>query len=176
MGSNSPLFTYHENGNIKTEIWKNNLPFGLHRENDLPAWNSYYENGIKNSEEWRKNGSFYKRENNLPNRILYNPKGIKKEEIWYDETGNYHREEEPSYIEYYENGNKRRERWFKNNKHITTSWSPNLHREGNLPAWIDYDENENGNKEREMWYENGERLQKIEYEYANQNNSNCIIM
>lgn len=51
----------------------------------------------------------------------------------------------PAKIEYYDDGTKRWEFWYKNGE-----W----HRDGDLPAKIGY--NEDGTKSYENWYKNGE--------------------
>ncbi len=51
---------YHENGEIRAEVW--GLNGQLHRENDLPAVIEYDENGEIEVERWYLNGEFIKRE------------------------------------------------------------------------------------------------------------------
>ena len=75
---------------------------------------------------------------NIPDKITYWDNGnIKKEEWFKDEKLEKEKQ-------YYENGNIEMEIWYKDGKQ---------HRDGDLPAYIEY--YENGNIEMEIWYKDG---------------------
>ncbi len=138
------------------------------------AWIEYYSSsngGKKEYEEWYTSGSdLNHRGEDKPAYIsYYSESGKIEEEIWYKE-GNYHRDgDKPYAIQYYPSGEKRRETWCLPNKYIIdydyngkknrerwfSSKNYKLHREGDLPAMIEYSYRDDVIK-TESWFKNGE--------------------
>lgn len=77
----------------------------------------------------------------------YSEKGALQIEEWFRYKGHYHRDgDKPALIRYYDNGNKRSERWL---------YRDHLHRCDDEPAVIFY--YANGNVRQEEWFVNGEK-------------------
>lgn len=77
---------------------------------------------------------------------MKNKKRVLVSEIWYTDN-EIHRDGNPAWIEYYENGTRKEERWYKENKrHQDVVCEAGI----DLPAITEY--YENGNKKAEYWY------------------------
>ncbi len=159
--NNTKCMKEYKNCILIDEKWFQNDK--LHRDHDLPAVITCYENGNKKSDAWYNNGKQHRNVNkvnktseikNLPAYIEYYENGVVKQEEWWqnnkknrfnmiDEVKNYDNRY-PCLISYFQNGNKKEEKWFQNDK---------LHRDDDLQADIIY--YENGNKKMEMWFQNG---------------------
>ncbi len=98
--------------------------------------------------EW----NIFKKEGKIITKTYRLPNGMK------------HREDGPAFIQYYKNGNKKEEQWWKDNKR---------HREDGSARIIYY---ENGNKWREEWYKDDKRHREDEpasIEYY-ENGNKCV--
>ena len=103
---------------------------------------TYYRNGNKKREVWKKYDGRLFREDG-PANIDYWDNGNEKKVVWVNSDGNVERDDGPAIIDYFVDGKIEKEEWYKNGK---------LNREDG-PAEIKYYENEN--KKMEVWYENG---------------------
>lgn len=103
----------YPNGNNQYEMWLNSSGF-LHKE-DVPAEITWYENGIKESENWYFNGAYHRDrsgENSGPATAEWYENGNKKWEGWYKHDESY-RKDGPASSGWHENGNKSYESWYK---------------------------------------------------------------
>lgn len=132
---------YYENGKEKKIEWMFDNMF--HRENG-PSSIWYFDNGNIEREEWYLNGKCNMTINSCkeqkPSLSWFNYNGTKQVEAWHI-NGELQRKDGPAYIEYYESGNIKVEKWYNYGF---------LHREGDKPAFIEY--YEGGYKKRESWY------------------------
>lgn len=135
----------------KIEEWFNEAG-ELHRENDLPALIIHNSHGIFRK-EWYLNGSL---QFNRASVIEYENNGTVSKEFWFNENGCH-------VIYYYPNGNKFVEYWNNiNHDYMSEVYlSRGYHRDNDLPAYIEWDEN--GVLRKEKWYENDILKAKISY-------------
>lgn len=147
------LIDYYENGKEKEERWFQNGK--LHRDGDEPALIIYDtdKSGHYNTQIWYQNGE-EKRNDDNPTKIVtnnfacgYEQKFYKKDIlVLYKCIGfgymNPMSNDEPCYIEYYDSGKKREERWCNTNK---------MDRRNDKPSQICY--YESGNIKTKKWYD-----------------------
>lgn len=70
---------YHPDGKIKDEQWYKNDT--IHRDNNLPAWKEWDENGVLRVERYMVNGLYHRTDG--PAYITYDENGQIKEQINY---------------------------------------------------------------------------------------------
>lgn len=116
---------------------------GDHCEKDIKEYilHSYIANSVIDN---------LRKEYKMPH-LTYRGTGSISSETWLND-GQYHREDAPAVIKYYENGSVQSEEWYINDK---------LHREDG-PAEIYYDEA--GSVEVEAYHINGKELSKSDFE------------
>lgn len=141
------------------------------RNDELPDYVEYYDNGNKKLEQWHNASRDERQYEDLPILIEYFENGNKKAEEWSD--NNIEDElcvnDNPTRIEYFENGNKKLEQWsiecdkhridgpalieyYENGCVMREEWyvRGECHRKGRLPARIEY--NQNGVVKRKEWF------------------------
>lgn len=93
--------------NMFSEEWL--YPRGRIPETE-PSVILYYSNGLKRSEEWRRNGGLH-RDGDKPAHVTYFENGVTRIETWY--VNNVFRRDgnKPALVIYYENGNPYEEGW-----------------------------------------------------------------
>lgn len=149
----------------------------MNYDQDEPAYIVYDREGRKIEEEYVYD--------NIGCQVSFYENGNKKKELWHVDDV-IHSDDYPAVIEYYENQNggikKKRESWYnegvlirtvfyyENDKIQKESWhdeDKKFHREGDLPAVVEY--YENGNREKDYFYRHGVLIKSIIY-YNNETN------
>ncbi len=109
---------YHSCGKMQRQAWYTTYEtMGmLHRDKGLPAVVKYYPSGKKKCEEWYEYGVSHCI--NGPSEIHYWENGNRRIEEWYREGFYYRNYNEPTTIEFYENGTLKRVK--RDTRYITT--------------------------------------------------------
>ena len=134
--------SYYNDGTLEDEGWY--YDDKSHRDNNLPAYIEYNNLGNITSELWCLCGKMGRTDNGVIDR-RYRKNGMIKFETYQISLYN-----EIHSINYNENGNKRSEVWFKNDRR---------HRDNNLPAYREY--HIDGKIKCERWYNNGNCIRAI---------------
>jgi len=112
--NNPAHVVYNTNGKITLKRWyKEGRPY---RIDDLPNDETYYGSGKIERQMWRIDNHNYAkcyRGNDLPSWIEFYENGNKKEEFWSNKEGMQHRENKYSLILYDQDGNITKQTWFK---------------------------------------------------------------
>lgn len=121
--------THNLSGALYCEEWR--LNGQMHRDNDLPAYIQYREDGSIDRCVWRQNG-WRHREHDLPAVIDYDKNNLIVSEEWYQRGKRYRVDDLPSYVVYQKSGSVKAQYWY-----TDTHLHSHLHREHG-PASISY--------------------------------------
>lgn len=154
--------TYHNNGNIKQQIYRD-VKGDLHR-GDGPAYIYYYNNGNIKEETWWFHNKMHRIDG--PAYVKYYRNGRIEIEDWRRHGNHFEREDGPVWIAWWPNGIIRTLRWFDDGDHCPVP--------DGKPSYVCY--RQDGTLKSESWtlIDEDNRLLHLDY-YNNGNVRKCTI-